>query len=98
LTENLTSRLKIHGSIEILRLFGFASFAQGCDLGAQAFFAEASRPVGRHGNDMRQLRAPAAAFRLAGHRGAALCASFFHLKMMKQLCGGVQMPIQRDGG
>jgi hypothetical protein len=97
LTENFTSRLKIHGLIEILRLFGFAWFAQGCDLGAQTLFTEASRPIGRHGNG-RQLRAPAAAFRLAGHGSAALCALFFHLKMMKQLCGGVQMPIQRDGG
>jgi hypothetical protein len=83
--------LKIRGSIEILRLLGFRSFAQGCDPGAETLFAEASLIIGRHGNHMRQFCAPAAAFRLAGHGSAALCASFFHQKMMKQLGGGVQM-------
>jgi hypothetical protein len=73
-------------------LFGFASFAQRFDLGAETFFAEASLPIGRHGNDVRQLRAPAAAFWLAGHGSAALCASFFHLTMMKQFWRAVQMP------
>jgi hypothetical protein len=89
--------LKIRGSTEASRFFLLIGFLQGCDLGAQALFAEASLTIGRHGNNMRQLRAPAAAFRMAGHGSAALCASFFHLTMMKQLGGGVQMPIQRDG-
>jgi hypothetical protein len=66
-------------------LLGFRSLAQGCDLGAETLFAEASIIIRRHGNDVRQLAAPAAAFRLAGHGSAALCASFFHPTMMKQL-------------
>jgi hypothetical protein len=82
--------LKIPGSIENSRLFRFVGFVQRFDLGAQAFFAKASLRIGRHGNG-RQLRAPAAAFRLAGHCGAALCAPFFHGGMMAQLSGGVQM-------
>jgi hypothetical protein len=72
---------------------GFALFAQGCDLGAQTLFAEASLIIGRHGNNMRQFRAPAAAFRLAGHGSAALCASGFHWMMMEQLGRAVQRPI-----
>jgi hypothetical protein len=83
--------LKFYGSIENLRLLGFASFAQGFDLGAQTLFAEASIRIGRHGNNMRQFRAPAAAFRLADHGSTALYASFFHLTMMKQLCRAVQI-------
>jgi hypothetical protein len=63
-------------------LFGFASFARGFDLRAETLFAEASLIIGRHGNDMWQFRAPAAAFRLAGHGSGALCALFFHSTMM----------------
>ena len=76
-------------AIEVLRFFCFGRVLQGFDPGAQTLFAKASLRIGRHGN-RRQLRAPAAAFRLAGHCGAALCASGFHIAMMAQLCCAVQ--------
>jgi hypothetical protein len=79
-------------SIEASGFFSLRGFLQGFNLGAQTFFTEASLIIGRHGNHMRQLGAPAAAFRLAGHGSAALCASFFHTTMMKQLRRAVQMP------
>jgi len=40
---------------------------------------------------VRQFRAPAAAFLLASHRSAALCAAGFHLAMMAQLRRAVQI-------
>jgi hypothetical protein len=71
-------------SIEASRLFYFAGFLKGCDFGEQALAAQASFVPGGHRN-VRQFRAPAARFLLAGHRGAALNTDFFHQLMMAQL-------------
>jgi hypothetical protein len=65
-------------------LFCFGWIPQRCDSGQQAIAAQAPFVAGRH-RDVRQFRAPAAAFLLTGHRGSALCAVFFHLSMMAQL-------------
>ena len=45
---------------------------------------------GGHGDDMRQFGAPAAAFRLAGHRCVALGAAGFHGEIMARWAAGVQ--------
>jgi hypothetical protein len=58
---------------------------QRFDFGEQAAPAKASLRISRHGEDVRQFRAPAAAFLLAGHHSSALCAAGFHRAMMAQL-------------
>src|SRR5258708_18639893 len=70
-------------SIEASRLFSFAGLLQCFDLGAQTVPAQASLRIGRH-RDVRQFRAPAAAFRLARHCSSTLCAAGFHAAMMAQ--------------
>jgi hypothetical protein len=77
-------------SIKLLGFFCFHAILQRFDLGKQAVPAQASLRIGRHRDDGRQFRAPAAAFRLASHRGSALCAAGFHEAMMAQLRGRVQ--------
>src|SRR6266513_2663944 len=64
-------------STEASRFFSFAGILQRFDLGAQTVPAQASFRTNGH-RDVRQFRAPAAAFRLASHRGSALCAAGFH--------------------
>jgi len=77
-------------SIEISGFFCFRGILQSFDLGQQTVPAEASLRIGRHRDDGRQFRAPAAAFRLAGHRSTALCAAGFHRAIMAQLRWRVQ--------
>jgi len=67
----------------------FPGFLDGGNLGTQAVRAEASFRIGGRRN-FWQFCAPAAAFRQAGHCGAALCAFSFHRAMMAQLRRGVQ--------
>jgi hypothetical protein len=74
---------------EALSFFYFAGFLQEFDPGAQTIWAKTSFRIGGHRNS-RQFRAPASAFRLASHRGAALRAFGFHRAMMAQLRRGVQ--------
>jgi len=76
-------------SIETLRFFSFVWIFQRFDLGKQTIAAQALFVAVRHW-DVRQFRAPASAFLLAGHRGTALCATFFHGAMMAQLRPAVQ--------
>jgi hypothetical protein len=66
---------------------------QRFDLGQETASAQTSLVARRHG-DFWQFRAPAAGFLLAGHRGAALCAEFFHQAMMAQLRRGVQFQAE----
>src|SRR5713101_5946667 len=80
-------------SIEDLRFFTFGGILQRLNLGKQAVAAEAPFLIGRH-RDVRQFRAPAPAFLLAGHRGSALRAAGFHRAMMAQLWRGVQRRVQ----
>jgi len=70
-------------------LFSFARLLQCFDLGAQTVPAQTSLGIGGH-RDMRQFRAPAAAFRLTGHRSSTLRAAGFHQAMMAQLRRAVQ--------
>src|SRR6266849_10245069 len=56
-------------SIEALRFFSFAGLLHRFDLGKQTVPAHAPSVVGRH-RDVRQFRAPASSFLLAGHRGS----------------------------
>src|SRR2546427_8566330 len=76
-------------SIETLRFFSLGRILQRFDLGKQTVPAQASLRIRRHW-DFWQFRAPAAAFRLASHRGSALCAAGFHRAMMAQLAHAVQ--------
>jgi hypothetical protein len=69
--------------------FCFSGFLQRFDLGAQTIWAKTSFRIGGHRNS-RQFRAPAPAFRLASHGGAALCAFGFHRAMMAQMWRAVQ--------
>jgi len=55
---------------------------QRFDFGEQAVPAKASLRISRHGNDVRQFRAPAASLLLTGHRGSALRTAGFHRAMM----------------
>jgi hypothetical protein len=74
---------------KLLSFFSYVLFLQRFDFGQETASAQASLVVGRHG-DFWQFSAPATGFLLAGHRGAALCAEFFHQVMMAQLWCGVQ--------
>jgi hypothetical protein len=68
--------------------FCFRGILQRFDLCQQTIAAQAPFVVDWH-RDIRQFRAPAASFRLASHRGSALCALLFHLAMMAQLVSPV---------
>src|SRR5437879_4565710 len=76
-------------SIETLRFFTFAGIFQRFDLGKQTIAAQAPFFASGHW-DVRQFRAPTPSLLLAGHRGTALCAAFFHGAMMAQLRRAVQ--------
>jgi hypothetical protein len=76
-------------SIEASHFFSFSGILQRFDLGKQTVPAQASLRINGH-RDVRQFRAPAAAFRLTSHRSSALCATGFHQAMMAQLRRAVQ--------
>src|SRR5260370_38303801 len=64
-------------SIKLSGFFCFRRIFQRFDLGKQTSAAQAPFFAGRHW-DVRQFRAPAVGFLLAGHRGTALGALLFH--------------------
>jgi hypothetical protein len=63
---------------KLLSVFSYVLLLQRFDFGKQAVPTQASLGIGGHRDDVRQFRAPAAGFLLAGHCGSALCAEFLH--------------------